>query len=90
MRQVGTIGFVRNPVKKKCIASGDRPSCLRPGITEFLRLSNGINTAADDHVFSDANGGPLDGSNGLGYVPTSSAGQLPQGGALLVAHRVSF
>jgi hypothetical protein len=50
----------------------------RSSITEFLQLSNGISTAAYYHVFRDADGNPLDGSNRRGYVLTFPAGQLPQ------------
>ena len=49
----------------------------RSSITEFLQYANGINSAAYYHVFKDANGNPLDGSNPPGYVLTFPAGQLP-------------
>jgi hypothetical protein len=50
----------------------------RSSITEFLQYANGINSAAYYHVFKDANGNPLDGSNPRGYVLTFPAGQLPE------------
>jgi hypothetical protein len=50
----------------------------RSSITEFLQYGNGIQTAAYYHVFKDANGRPLDGSNPRGYVLTFPAGQLPE------------
>jgi hypothetical protein len=49
----------------------------RSSITEFLQYANGINSAAYYHVFKDANGNPLDGSNPQGYVLTFPAGQQP-------------
>ena len=50
----------------------------RSSITEFLQYANGINSAAYYHVFKDANGKPLDGSNPRGYVLTFPKGQLPE------------
>jgi hypothetical protein len=50
----------------------------RSSITEFIQYANGINSAAYYHVFKDANGNPLDGSNPRGYVLTFPAGQLPE------------
>jgi hypothetical protein len=50
----------------------------RSSITEFIQYANGINSAAYYHVFKDANGNPLDGSNTSGYVLTFPAGQLPE------------
>jgi hypothetical protein len=50
----------------------------RSSITEFLQYANGINSAAYYHVFKDADGNPLDGSNTSGYVLTFPAGQLPE------------
>jgi hypothetical protein len=50
----------------------------RSSITEFLQYANGINSAAYYHVFEDANGNPLDGTNPQGYVLTFPAGQLPE------------
>jgi hypothetical protein len=50
----------------------------RSSITEFLQYANGINSAAYYHVFKDANGNPLDGSNPRGYVLTFPPGQQPE------------
>ena len=50
----------------------------RSSITEFIQYANDINAAAYYHVFKDANGLPLDGSNPRGYVLTFPAGQLPE------------
>jgi hypothetical protein len=50
----------------------------RSAITEFIQYANGINSAAYYHVFKDANGKPLDGSNPRGYVLTFPAGQIPK------------
>jgi hypothetical protein len=50
----------------------------RSSITEFLQYANGINSAAYYHVFNDANGTPLDGTNPSGYVLTFPPGQLPE------------
>jgi hypothetical protein len=50
----------------------------RSSITEFLQYANGINSAAYYHVFKDANGNPLDGTNLGGYVLTFPEGQLPE------------
>jgi hypothetical protein len=50
----------------------------RSSITEFLQYANGINSAAYYHVFKDANGNPLDGSNPQGYVLTFPPGQQPE------------
>jgi hypothetical protein len=49
----------------------------RSSITEFLQYANGIATAAYYHVFKDANGNPLDGTNPQGYVLTFTAEQPP-------------
>jgi hypothetical protein len=50
----------------------------RSSITEFIQYANNIKAAAYYHVFKDANGNPLDGSNPRGYVLTFPAGQLPE------------
>jgi hypothetical protein len=50
----------------------------RSSITEFIQYANGINSAAYYHVFKDANGKPLDGSNPRGYILTFPKGQLPE------------
>jgi hypothetical protein len=50
----------------------------RSSITEFIQYANDINAAAYYHVFKDANGKPLDGSNPRGYVLTFPAGQQPE------------
>jgi hypothetical protein len=50
----------------------------RSSITEFIQYANNINAAAYYHVFKDANGKPLDGSNPRGYVLTFPKGQLPE------------
>jgi hypothetical protein len=50
----------------------------RSSITEFIQYANGIKAAAYYHVFKDANGNPLDGSNPRGYVLTFPRGQLPE------------
>jgi hypothetical protein len=50
----------------------------RSSITEFIQYANGIESAAYYHVFKDANGNPLDGSNPGGYVLTFPAGQCPE------------
>jgi len=50
----------------------------RSSITEFIQYANDINAAAYYHVFKDANGKPLDGSNPRGYVLTFPKGQLPE------------
>jgi hypothetical protein len=55
----------------------------RSSITEFIQYANGIKAAAYYHVFKDANGNPLDGSNPRGYVLTFPPGadgkpQLPE------------
>jgi hypothetical protein len=50
----------------------------RSSITEFIQYANNINAAAYYHVFNDANGLPLDGSNLRSYVLTFAAGQIPQ------------
>jgi hypothetical protein len=49
----------------------------RSSITEFLQYGNGITTAAYYHVFKDADGNPLDGTDPRGYVLTFPQGQLP-------------
>ena len=49
----------------------------RAATTEFLQLSNGIDTAAYYHTFSDAMDQPLDGRDPRGYVLTFPAGKLP-------------
>jgi hypothetical protein len=49
----------------------------RSAITEFIQYANNINAAAYYHVFKDANGNPLDGSDPQGYVLTFPPGQLP-------------
>jgi hypothetical protein len=50
----------------------------RSSITEFIQYANNIKAAAYYHVFKDANGNPLDGSNPRGYVLTFPRGQLPE------------
>ncbi|HTQ80701.1 MAG TPA: DUF1214 domain-containing protein [Thermoanaerobaculia bacterium] len=50
----------------------------RSAITEFLQYGNGFSTAAYYHTFKDAQGHPLNGSDGQVYVLTFPAGQLPQ------------
>jgi hypothetical protein len=55
----------------------------RSSITEFIQYANNINAAAYYHVFKDADGNPLDGSNRRGYVLTFPPGpdgkpQLPE------------
>jgi hypothetical protein len=50
----------------------------RSSITEFIQYANDKTAAAYYHVFKDANGNPLDGSNPRGYVLTFPAGQLPE------------
>ena len=50
----------------------------RSSITEFIQYANDIDAAAYYHVFKDANGKPLDGSNPRGYVLTFPKGQLPE------------
>jgi hypothetical protein len=50
----------------------------RSSITEFIQYANDINSAAYYHVFKDANGKPLDGSDPRGYVLTFPKGQLPE------------
>jgi hypothetical protein len=50
----------------------------RSSITEFIQYANNITAAAYYHVFRDANGNPLDGSNPRGYVLTFPGTQLPE------------
>jgi hypothetical protein len=50
----------------------------RSSITEFIQYANNREAAAYYHVFKDANGKPLDGSNPRGYVLTFPKGQLPE------------
>lgn len=50
----------------------------RSSITEFIQYANGIKAAAYYHVFKDANGNLLDGSNPRGYVLTFPPGQTPK------------
>jgi hypothetical protein len=50
----------------------------RSAITEFCQYCNDISTAAYYHVFKDAAGQWLTGSNSAGYVLTFSAEQLPE------------
>jgi hypothetical protein len=50
----------------------------RSGITEFIQYGNGISTAAYYHVFKDATGAALDGSNSNGYLLQFPAGEPPQ------------
>ena len=50
----------------------------RSAITEFIQYANNIKAAAYYHVFKDANGKPLDGTNPRGYVLTFPKGQLPE------------
>jgi hypothetical protein len=49
----------------------------RSSITEFIQYANDITAAAYYHVFKDANGNPLDGSNPRGYILSFPAGQQP-------------
>ena len=46
----------------------------RSSITEFIQYANNITAAAYYHVFKDAAGNPLDGSNRRGYVLTFPPG----------------
>jgi hypothetical protein len=50
----------------------------RSSITEFIQYANNIEAAAYYHVFKDADGNPLDGSDPRGYVLTFPRGQLPE------------
>jgi hypothetical protein len=50
----------------------------RSSITEFIQYANNREAAAYYHVFKDANGKPLDGSNPRGYVLAFPKGQLPE------------
>ncbi len=50
----------------------------RSSITEFIQYANNITAAAYYHVFKDANGNPLDGTNPKGYVLTFPPGEQPQ------------
>jgi hypothetical protein len=50
----------------------------RSAITEFIQYANNIQAAAYYHVFKDANGNPLDGSNPRGYVMTFPQGPAPE------------
>jgi hypothetical protein len=50
----------------------------RSSITEFCQYCNNITTAAYYHVFKDANGNPLDGSNPPGYVLTFPPEEQPE------------
>jgi hypothetical protein len=50
----------------------------RSAITEFIQYANNIKAAAYYHVFKDANGKPLDGSNPRGYVMTFPQGPAPE------------
>jgi hypothetical protein len=50
----------------------------RSSITEFIQGANNRTAAAYYHVFKDANGNPLDGSNPRGYVLTFPKGELPE------------
>jgi hypothetical protein len=50
----------------------------RSSITEFIQYANNIKAAAYYHVFKDANGNPLDGSNPQGYVLTFPPGEQPE------------
>jgi len=50
----------------------------RSSITEFIQYANNRKAAAYYHVFKDADGNPLDGSNPRGYVLTFPRGQLPE------------
>jgi hypothetical protein len=49
----------------------------RSSITEFIQYANNITAAAYYHVFKDANGNPLDGTDPRGYVLTFTAEQPP-------------
>jgi len=49
----------------------------RSSITEFIQYANNIKAAAYYHVFNDANGKPLDGTDPRGYVLTFTAEQPP-------------
>jgi hypothetical protein len=59
----------------------------RSSITEFIQYANNIKAAAYYHVFKDANGNPLDGSNPRLCLDLS-AGAASRGNALLVPDRV--
>jgi hypothetical protein len=50
----------------------------RSSITEFCQYCNTIKTAAYYHVFKDANGNPINGSNPQGYVLTFPPGEQPE------------
>jgi hypothetical protein len=50
----------------------------RSAITEFIQYANNIQAAAYYHVFKDANGNPLDGSDPRGYVMTFPQGPAPE------------
>ena len=50
----------------------------RSSITEFIQYANNREAAAYYHVFKDADGHPLDGSDPQGYVLTFAPGQLPE------------
>ncbi len=50
----------------------------RSSITEFIQYANGIEGAAYYHVFKDAKGRPLNGSNPRGYVLTFPPGKQPK------------
>jgi hypothetical protein len=50
----------------------------RSAITEFIQYANNIQAAAYYHVFKDANGKPLDGSDPRGYVMTFPQGPAPE------------
>jgi hypothetical protein len=49
----------------------------RSSITEFIQYANNIKAAAYYHVFNDANGNPLDGTDQGGYVLTFTLEQPP-------------
>jgi hypothetical protein len=50
----------------------------RSAITEFIQYANNIQAAAYYHVFKDADGKPLDGSDPRGYVMTFPQGPAPE------------
>jgi hypothetical protein len=50
----------------------------RSSITEFIQYANNITAAAYYHVFKDANGNPLDGTNPKGYFLTFPPGGQPE------------
>ena len=60
------------------IGDWDNQVVERSSITEFIQYANNREAAAYYHVFKDADGHPLDGSDPQGYVLTFAPGQLPE------------